>query len=138
MYDIEKVGNNIEILEQKLKELGNKTPTDKIGYWHKLSSHCSKMSADQLKYIEKNKNVVETQKKMMDAFNLFLFEKYKEDFAEIEAFKPLCESYVNTVLSTCDEYADVLTRTLEENEELKKRISNLERKQNAGHDTKGT
>ena len=126
---------HIEHIESKLKQLESKAQMNKMGYWHKLSAYCSNMSADQLKFINSNKAVVESYKKMMDAFNLFLFEKYKEDFAQLEEVKPLCEHYINSVLNASDEYADVLIATQKENEELRKKIAELEKRQN-GQNTK--
>ena len=136
MFNFEKVGNSIETLEQKIKNLEEKPSTNEAGYWQKLSVYCQNMSADQLNFINSNKKVIEKQKKMMDAFNLFLFEKHKEEFAQIEQLKPLCEEYINAILSASDDYADVLKITKQENEELKKKILELERKQNDRSNTK--
>lgn len=134
MFD--KVGN-IEFLEKQLKSLEAKTSTNSTGYWSILSGKCEKMSADQLNFINSNTKVIECKAKMMEAFSLFLFEKYKEDFVLIEAFKPICDEYVNTILDVSEEYGDVMKRTLQENEQLKAKILELERK-NAKQNTKGT
>ena len=125
MFD--KVGN-IKNLEQQLKSLESKTSTNSTGYWQILSSNCEKMSADQLNFINSNTKVIECKAKMMEAFNLFLFEKYKDDFAQVETIRPICDEYINTILQVADEYGDVMKRTLEENEKLKARIEELERK----------
>ena len=125
MFD--KVGN-IKNLEQQLKSLESKTSTNSTGYWSILSSNCEKMSADQLNFINSNNKVIECKAKMMEAFNLFLFEKYKDDFAQVETIRPICDEYINTILQVADEYGDVMKRTLEENEKLKARIEELERK----------
>jgi hypothetical protein len=125
MFD--KVGN-IEFLEKQLKSLESKTSTNSTGYWTILSSNCEKMSADQLNFINSNDKVIECKAKMMEAFNLFLFERYKEDFAQVETIRPICDEYVNTILQVADDYGDVMKRTLEENEKLKAKIQELERK----------
>jgi hypothetical protein len=125
MFD--KVGN-IEFLEKQLKSLESKTSTNGAGYWSILSSNCEKMSADQLNFINSNDKVIECKAKMMEAFNLFLFERYKEDFAQVETIRPICDEYVNTILQVADDYGDVMKRTLEENEKLKAKIQELERK----------
>jgi hypothetical protein len=125
MFD--KVGN-IKNLEQQLKSLESKTSTNSTGYWQILSSNCEKMSADQLNFINSNNKVIECKAKMMEAFNLFLFEKYKDDFAQVETIRPICDEYINTILQVADEYGDVMKRTLEENKKLKARIEELERK----------
>lgn len=125
MFD--KVGN-IEFLEKQLKSLESKTSTNSTGYWSILSSNCEKMSADQLNFINSNDKVIECKAKMMEAFNLFLFERYKEDFAQVETIRPICDEYINTILQVADDYGDVMKRTLEENEKLKAKIQELERK----------
>lgn len=134
MFD--KVGN-IEFLEKQLKSLESKTSTNSSGYWSILSSNCEKMSADQLNFINSNDKVIECKAKMMEAFNLFLFERYKEEFAQVETLRPICDEYVNTILQVADDYGDVMKRTLEENEKLKAKIQELERK-NAKQNTTRT
>jgi aspartyl/asparaginyl beta-hydroxylase (cupin superfamily) len=122
----DKVGN-IEYLERKLQELGE-SQANSASYWLKLSEHCSKLSSDQLKYVHNCDKVKKAKSKMMEAFNLFLFERYKEDFAQVETIRPICDEYVNTILQVADDYGDVMKRTLEENEKLKAKIQELERK----------
>jgi BMFP domain-containing protein YqiC len=126
---LDKVGD-IESLKQQLGNLEQNVPSSRIGYWHKLSVYCQKMSADQLKFVNSSKKVTESFQKIMEAFNLFMFEKYKEDFANIEAAKPLCENYINSILEASEEYTEALLNTRKENEELKRRLAELEKKQN--------
>lgn len=129
MFESDRVGN-IELLEHKLKNLENKTSTSKSGYWQKLSDICSKLSADQLNYVTNNQNVIMTKNKMMEAFSLYLFEKYKDDFAEIQTFQTVCDDYIDTIEDTIKEYSNKVTSTFEENKILKNKISELERKLN--------
>lgn len=129
MFESDRVGN-IELLEHKLKNLEDKTSTSKSGYWQKLSDICSKLSADQLNYVTNNQNVIMTKNKMMEAFSLYLFEKYKDDFAEIQNFQTVCDDYIDTIEDTIKEYSNKVTSTFEENKILKNKISELERKLN--------
>ena len=129
MFESDRVGN-IELLEHKLKNLEDKTSTSKSGYWQKLSDICSKLSADQLNYVTNNQNVIMTKNKMMEAFSLYLFEKYKDDFAEIQTFQTVCDDYIDTIEDTIKEYSNKVTSTFEENKILKNKISELERKLN--------
>jgi hypothetical protein len=131
-----KVGSTIEQMEQKLKDLEANATTNKTGYWQRLTAHCEKMSADQLKFIDTNKKVIEAKAVMMNAFNLYLFERFKEDFAGVEKLQPICNEYINSILQASDSYADVLANTLKENEELKKRLEELERKQSDKNNSK--
>ena len=82
-----KVGT-IETLEQKLKQLEQK-PASKSSYWQKLSDTCAKMSADQLNYVQNSEEVLKAKSQVMEAFNLYLFEKFKDDFVEVEMFTKL-------------------------------------------------
>lgn len=129
MFESDRVGN-IELLEHKLKHLENKTSTSKSDYWQKLSDICSKLSADQLNYVTNNQNVANAKNKMMEAFSLYLFEKYKDDFVEIQTFQTVCDDYIDTIADTIKEYSNKVTSTFEENKILKNKISELERKLN--------
>ena len=80
-----KVGT-IETLEQKLKQLEQK-PASKSSYWQKLSDTCAKMSADQLNYVQNSEEVLKAKSQVMEAFNLYLFEKFKEQITLIETLK---------------------------------------------------
>ena len=135
-FNDNKVGSNIEQIEQKLKVLEANATTNKTSYWQRLIANCEKMSADQLKFIDTNKNVIEAKAKMMNAFNLYLFERFKEDFASVETLQPICNEYIETILKTSDEYADVLANTLKENEILKQKLLEMERKKNDKHSSK--
>jgi phage-related minor tail protein len=129
-----KVGS-IEVLEQKLKQL--KTQPNNTSYWQKLSDECSKMSADQLNYVSNNDEVTQAKSRMMEAFNLYLFERFKEEFASTEMFTKCCDDYVDKIIDTASNYSESITKTLDENEKLKAKIAELERKLNAKSNTKG-
>jgi hypothetical protein len=133
-YDTDKVGKINEI-EQKIFSLEHKAPTSEAGYWQKLTKYCEKLSADQLNFINKNKTVNENKRQLMEAFNLFLFERYKDEFAQIEGMKPLCDKYINSIIECGTEYSNNVQKAVEENSELKNKIAELERKLN---ETKGT
>ena len=130
-----KVGN-IETLEQKLKQL--EKPASKSSYWQKLSDTCAKMSADQLNYVQNSEEVLKAKSQVMEAFNLYLFEKFKDDFVEVEMFTKLCDEYVDTITDIAQRYSDGVIKTLDENKELRAKIKELERKLNEKSDTKGT
>ena len=129
-----KVGT-IETLEQKLKQLEQK-PASKSSYWQKLSDTCAKMSADQLNYVQNSEEVLKAKSQVMEAFNLYLFEKFKDDFVEVEMFTKLCDEYVDTITDIAQRYSEGVIKTLDENKELKAKIKELERKLNEKSDTK--
>ena len=129
-----KVGTS-ETFEQKLKQLEQK-PASKSSYWQKLSDTCAKMSADQLNYVQNSEEVLKAKSQVMEAFNLYLFEKFKDDFVEVEMFTKLCDEYVDTITDIAQRYSDGVIKTLDENKELKAKIKELERKLNEKSDTK--
>jgi uncharacterized coiled-coil DUF342 family protein len=131
---LDKVGS-IELLQRKVRELEHET--SKSSYWLKLSDECGKMSADQLNYVSTHEEVIKAKSQMMEAFNLYLFEKYKEEFAEAEMFKKYCDDYIDKIADVASNYSESITKTLDENEKLKAKIAELERKLNAKSNTKG-
>lgn len=131
---LNKVGH-IEALEQKLKQ-ELETPASKSSYWQKLSDTCAKMSADQLNYVQNSEEVIGAKTQMMDAFNLYLFEKFKDEFAGVEMFTKLCDNYQDIIADVAQKYSEGVAKTLDENKELKARIKELERKLNEKSDTK--
>ena len=132
---LNKVGS-IEALEQKLKKL--ETPANSTSYWQKLTDDCAKMSADQLEYVQNSEEVINAKSRMMEAFNLYLFEKFKDEFVEVELFRKFCDDYQDTILDVAKKYSESIVQTLDENKELKARIKELERKLNAKSEAKGT
>jgi cell division septum initiation protein DivIVA len=95
------------------------------------------MSADQLNYVSNNDEVTQAKSRMKEAFNLYLFERFKEEFASTEMFTKCCDDYVDKIIDTASNYSESITKTLDENEKLKAKIAELERKLNAKSNTKG-
>ena len=132
---LNKVGS-IEALEHKLKQL--EQPASKTSYWQKLTDECAKMSADQLNYVQNSEEVIGAKSQMMEAFNLYLFEKFKDDFVQVEMCTKLCDTYYDTIADVAKKYSEGVAKTLDENKELKAKIKELERMLNEKSDTKGT
>lgn len=137
MFNDERVGE-IEYYKQQLANLGqNNVPVKQESYWQKLTDYCSKMSADQQSFVNNSKEVRDSRAKMMEAFNLYLFERHKDEFIQLDDFRELCDRYVDSVISTSKEYSAQVARTADENVSLKARIAELERKLNAKSDANG-
>lgn len=122
MYD---KSGEIEHLRQKLNQLeaGDNKPS---GYWQRLSDYCGKMSPDQLSFVDTNQKVVEARNQMFEAFTLYLFDKHKTEFAEVETCRPFCDTYVDTVLQASQQYADEVATAISEKAKLEERIRLLE------------
>lgn len=83
MNNDERVGE-IDYYKQQLAHLShNQFGMAQADYWQRLTDYCNKMSADQQIFVNNNSKVQEARASMMEAFNLFLFERYKEDFAQV-------------------------------------------------------
>ena len=138
MFNDGRVGE-IEYYKQQLANLGqNNVPAKQESYWQKLTDYCSKMSADQQSFVNNSKEVQDSRAKMMEAFNLFLFERYKEDFAQVENFQKLCDTYIDTIIETSKDYSKQVLNAANENANLKARIAELERKLNDKSNSSGT
>lgn len=66
----------------------------------------------------------------MEAFNLYLFERFKDDFSRIADFRKFCDEYVDTVISTSNEYANEVANAINEKKVLQEKVAELERKLN--------
>lgn len=131
MFNDGRVGE-IEYYKQQLANLGqNNVPVKQESYWQKLTDYCSKMSADQQSFVNNSKEVRDSRAKMMEAFNLYLFERHKDEFIQLDDFRGLCDKYVDSVIATSKEYSAQVARTADENVSLKARVAELERKLNA-------
>lgn len=138
MFNDGRVGE-IEFYKQQLAMVGqNKAPAVQDVYWQKLTDYCSKMSADQQNFVNNSTEVRDSRAKMMEAFNLYLFERHKDEFIQLDDFRELCDNYINSVIDTSKEYSAQVARTADENVSLKARIAELERKLNAKFDANGT
>lgn len=109
---------------------GVKLPEPNNSYWQKLSDYYSKMSADQQNFVNSNKKVLKYKAKMMEAFSLFIFERYKDDFVQLNCFRKLCDDYVDAVIASGQEYSEQIAKIVDENQALKAKVAELERKQN--------
>jgi hypothetical protein len=138
MFNDGRVGE-IEYYKQQLANLGQNTvPVKQESYWQKLTDYCNKMSADQQSFVSNSKEVQESRAKMMEAFNLYLFERYKDEFIQLDDFRGLCDKYVESVITISKDYSVQIAKTVDENESLKTRTAELERKLNAKSDTSRT
>ena len=132
MFNNKRVGV-IEEYKDRLGLTGDfKSPVPN-GYWQRLSDYYSKMSADQQNFVNSNDKVLSCKTKMMEAFNLFIFENYKDEFVKLDGFRELCDEYVNAVIAAGQEYSEHVANTAKENESLKAKITELERKLNEQH-----
>lgn len=94
--------------------------------WQKLSDYCSKMSSEQQMFINQQPEVLKVRAQIMEAFSLFLFERFKEEFSKVPDFQLLCNTYIDTVIKAGQEYSQEVLKVMDENKALKARITELE------------
>lgn len=83
--------------------------------WQRLTDYCSKMSQDQQLFVNQKPEVVEVRNKLMEAFSLFLFEKFKTEFSKVADFQQLCNSYIDTVIQAGQDYSKQVVNVMDEN-----------------------
>ena len=130
MFESDNKVGLIEQYKQELKSIQNHsfTNSNNIGYWNRLTDYISKFSADQLKFIDNNQQVIKAHNDMLNTFVQYLFEKNKDDFAAFDEFRPVCDTYIDCVIKTASEYDDKVSEALNENAELKNKLKEYEKR----------
>jgi len=133
MFENTQIGSDkMRFLNQQFENL-NIQENNKTSYWTKLSDLCSKMSADQLNYANTSEEVLKAKSKMVEAFNLFLFETFKEEFVKVEAFEKLSDKYIKEFEKAADEFSKNISDVMNENERLKEEIKKLKQAEKGGY-----
>lgn len=113
--------DGIKALENIKQLVDNPKPS----YWERLKDATNAMDESQKEYVMSQQPVINVYKSMMDAFNMFLFERFKDDFASVQTFQPLIDKYVDTVITTAQGYGKHTVELEEENKQLKKKLEEL-------------
>ena len=128
MYKSDNKVGLIEQYKQELKSIQNHsfTNSNNIGYWNRLTDYISKFSTDQLNYIDSNKEVVKAHSDMLQAFLLYMFDKHKDEFVALDNFRPICDTYINSVIQAGEQYTKENDNLRQRLKEYEKRIAELE------------
>lgn len=113
----------IELLEKQINNLN--VQENQTSYWQKLSKMCENLSSDQQEYINTSDEVKKAKLQMMEAFNLFLFESFKEQFAGNDFFLKYCDEYIYKVQDALNDYKSNMARVIEENKKLKEELEQV-------------
>ena len=111
----------IEALQKQVQAL-NVQANNQTSYWQKLSKMCENLSSDQQEYLNRSDDVKKAKSQMVEAFNLFLFENFKEQFATQQTFQIYCDRYVDSIKDALEDYANNMSKLREENEKLRKQL----------------
>jgi hypothetical protein len=96
--------------------------------WQRFEEVVSRMSAEQLNYVNTSKVGIEKKKQLNDVFIDWLFELHKNEFVAVPQFNELANGYVDTIVSTAQEYLDNQREVWAENERLKAEIEELKKR----------
>lgn len=111
-------------LEQKLAQLQGAEQTNSV--WSLLDSQTKDLTPQDIETINANKSVRVNRQKMLDVFiNMFLLSKYRNEFANIPAYRTLCEAYVNAVIKAKQDIAQHNADLEAENKKLKEELAKL-------------
>lgn len=125
MLEAENKVGKIEALQQQVKDLN--AQASKTSYWLKLSKMCENLSSDQQEYINTNEEVKNAYSQMMEAFNLFLFETLKEQFASNPLFTICCDRYVDSVQDALNSYQNNMSELRREYGKLKDELAQIKK-----------
>lgn len=119
--------DNIKELEKKIAEL-NKKETDGNSVWSVLDNRTKEMTEQDILAINSNSEVNTVREEMLNAFvGMFLFGKYRDEFASIPSFRPICDKYISTVLSVKSDIYKKNVSLEEENKRLKQELKEARR-----------
>ena len=119
MTEANKRVGKIELLEQHIQDLSSQAE-NKTSYWMKLDRMCENLSSDQQRHLNASAEVINAKAKLVDSFNLFLFENLREQFAASEKYKIVCDNYIDSIQDVLTDYSSNMQKLREENENLRK------------------
>ena len=109
-----------------MAEFGNNKTQASV--WQRFDEVVGRMSPEQLSYVNTSPKGIEAREKLMDVFVNWLFEVHKNEFVAIPQFKEIANGYVDTIVSTAQEYLDKQKDILLENERLRAEIEELKKR----------
>lgn len=93
--------------------------------WNRLQDAAGSMDASQTSFVMSQETVKNAYKEMMDSFNSFLFERFKEEFAAVPTFQPIVNKYIDSIIQSAQDYGKHTADIEEENRRLRKELEDL-------------
>ena len=115
----------IELLEKQIKNLN--VQENQTSYWTKLDKLSQSLSSDQQEYLNNSEDVKKAKSQMVEAFSLFLFKNFREQFAASNEFKIYCDKYVDSIEDTLNDFKINISKLREENEKLKGELEQIKK-----------
>ena len=97
----------------------------KKNYFARLKDATGAMDISQVTWVMQQEAVKISYAEMLNAFNAYLFERFKEDFAAIKTYQPVIDKYINTVINSAQKFSEHTKELESENERLKQQIAEL-------------
>lgn len=119
---------NIADLEHRINIYKEGAQTEIRPVWKRFNDLVQQMSDDQRSYVSNHDAVVGERLKMMQTFNDWMFEKYKNEFVSIPSFDSLAQGYVEAVASTAQEFGAKTAALRQENAQLRQELDELKRR----------
>lgn len=119
--------DNITELEKRISELKNNgSNKSSNSIWNVLDNRTKELTEQDIIAINSSEDVRKVKEEMLSSFvGMFLFSKYRDEFASIPSFRPICDKYISSVLSV---KSDIYKKNLsleEENKKLKQELQQL-------------
>lgn len=119
--------DKIKELEQKIAELNNKG-SENNSVWSVLDNRTKELTEQDITAINSSSEVKSVKEEMLNSFvGMFLFSKFRDEFASIPSFRPLCDKYISTVLSVKSDIYKKNVTLEEENRKLRQELEEARR-----------
>lgn len=119
-------------LAQKISQIQQQVANN-ASVWQRLQDSLSRMSNEQIAFIDKDPDCVAKKTSMNSVFIEWLFEKYKNDFVQVSQFNSLANEYVDCIITKADDFSKRQANLVQDNENLRKELEEL-RKFKQEHD----
>lgn len=96
-----------------------------VDHWKRLQDATSSIDMSQSNWIMSQDNVKSAYGDLMQAFQHYLFERFKDDFAGLPLYQDIISKYVDSVLAAAQGFAKRTAQLEKENEELKQKLQEL-------------
>ena len=111
--------NSLNVIRKSLSEAVEPSP------WKQLQDLTEKMSEEQISWTLAQPEVKKVKEDLFNAFNSWIFERFKEEFSREKAYQPLVQSYISTVISSGEAFGQKAKNLAEENARLRKELEEL-------------
>lgn len=116
----------ISELEQRLKQIKEEeSKSPKATVWQRLDDSLSRMTDEQLRYVNTDKESITKKQELNVLFTDWLFERYKSDFVSIPMFEQKAQEYVDSILKASEEFSAKRANMQQENELLRSEVEEL-------------